>query len=655
MERLTGAGKIFEGIQIGTMKVPNRIAVAPFCTRLATVDGFATPQQISYWGDRACGSGLVIVEVSYIDRKASRTMRNQLGCFGEECHVGLALIAEAIHVQGAKAVLQLNHAGRQSMPEGHFGLPSLAPSAIPYPYKTGPVPTKEMTIEEIEDVIGSFARASKIAMTVGFDGVEFLYGHGYLVAQFLSGYTNKRKDKYGGSLENRARFGIEIIKEAVKACGPGFPICIRISADEYIKDGITLEESQITSKWFEEAGAAYISVSASNHETIEHQMTSIYQSKGNLVYLAEGIKQAVSVPVIAVGGLTPELAVKVIEEGRADMVTIGRGYNADPYFAKKMAEGRPEDIVPCIRCNSCLESEGQERPIRCDANFLTGRNLAYPFKPVREPRKVMIVGGGPGGLEAARVAALRGCKVKLYDENSRLGGAVIAAAVPEFMDDLQRLLMYYEAQIKKLGVEVILNRRVTPALVKSEKPDTLILSLGAKPMETHVPGKDRTIVGQPEDALLGAITLSRNVLLVGGNYISCQLAVHLAQQGKKVVLATSRKEETQLAGELEIENLYKRTSTEALIRMMRDVKVEIYLGYKLVEITSSGAVFQKPDKSRITIQADNVLLCLGYLPKKEELETFKGLAPRILAVGDCVRPRRIGPAIHEGFMAGYEA
>jgi len=654
MKTIPANGKIFSPIQIGSITVPNRIVAAPFCTRQSTVEGYATPELIDYWRERAAGGcGLVIVEACYIDDECSRAERNMLGAFGTDCHVGLAQTAEAIKIYGAKAFLQLAHSGRQTLPTAIGGRETLAPSAIPCPYMSylwgGPNPTKEINHEEIKQVINNFAKACERAKEVGFDGVELHFGHGYLVGSFMSAYMNKRTDEYGGSLENRARFPLEVFKKCQEACGENYPIGVRLTADEYIPGGITLEETKQTSKWLEEAGAAYIHVSASNYETVETQCPTIYQPKGFLVPLAEAIKKEVNVPVIAVAALTADLMVKVIEEDMADMVAVGRGMNADPRMAQKMAEGRTEDIIPCIRCNRCLESEGQDKPTRCDVNFLTGRRLAYPIQPISGKKKVVVVGGGPAGMEAARVAALRGCQVKLYEGKERLGGALIPASVPDFMEDFRSLINYFETQLSKLGVEVILGKQVTPEEVRQDAPDTLVVALGAKPASVKAKGRKGALVRQAVDAVTGGVDLGEEILVVGGSFIACQMAAHWAKIGKKVTLASARQLSSQLAGEIE------PVSKGMLQRLLNELKVNIKPDHFLVEVTDKGGIFRTSGGQKAEIKADNVLLAVGFQPRKTEVEKYRGVARRVFAVGDCVRPRRIGPAVHEGFLAGYEA
>ena len=654
MERWSGKGKIFEPIKIGTITVPNRIVAAPFCSRLADADGFVTPELIDYWHQRAVGGvGMVILEAAAIDRECSRLERNQLAAYSDDCHVGLAVLAEAIQTHGARAILQLAHAGRQTMPPALWGKTPLAPSAIPCPYMSmlmgEPNPTREITVEEIHEVTASFMQAAARARLVGFDGIELHFAHGYLVASFLSPRTNKRNDEYGGSLENRARFGLDILQACRAEVGDGFPIGVRMSGDEFLDDGFKLEESQIFAQWLEAAGADYLHVSASNYETVEMQCSTTYQSHGLLVSLAEAIKARVKVPVITVGSITAELATDIIDSGKADLVAIGRGLNADPHLARKMAEGREDEIIPCIRCNRCVESEGQERPTRCETNFLTGRRLQYPITWLPQPRKVLVIGGGPGGMEAARVAALRGCRVSLYDQKPRLGGALLAASVPQFMDDVRRLIEYYEGQLRRLDVQLYLDSIATPDLVQQEQPDTLILALGGKPMPLPKAfASDGGHAVYVEDALLGQVDVGEKLLILGGNYISCQAAAHFAQEGRHVTLASSRTEPEQLGAELET------ICRSMLVRLLDEQNVELLLGHRLSEVAGDRLLLNS-SHGPTEVAADRALLSLGYLPRKDEIAAYQGLAPRMYAIGDCVRPRRIGPAIHEGFVAGYEA
>lgn len=655
MLNLCGKGKLFEEIWIGTMKVPNRIVAAPFTTRLASVEGFATPELIDYWSQRARGgAGLVIVEACNIDRKTSRLERNQLGIWGEDCHVGLAQIAEAIHTEGARSSIQLCHAGRQTTPAAIEGRLPVGPSPIPCKYMSQllgrPNETRELSIDEIEEIIEDFVSAARRAKGVRFDSIELHFAHGYLVGSFLSNYTNKRNDIYGGPLENRARMALEIVKRIRCELGPGYPIGVRLSGDEYVDGGINIEETKTVAKWLEKAGVDYIHVSASCYETAEMQCPTIYQPEGLLVYLAKQVKKVVHVPVITVAAITPELASDIIEKGDADMVAIGRGLNADPDMPNKIAADRLSDIIPCIRCNRCLEAEGLEIPTRCDVNFLTGRSTEHQINRAGTSKNVVIIGGGPSGLEAARVAALRGHKVKLFEKKSQLGGALLSASVPEFLKDFRKLIAYYETQLVNLGVEIILNKEVQAdgPEITSLTPDVLIIAIGAKPITLKIAGSKNEIVSQVIDVLQGKVALGDNIVIIGGSFVSCQLALYLARQkGKKVIMATKRKSLNVVAREIEI------VSSIQLVRELLNNNVDIRLGYDPVKIDNNVISFRTAGGEIIKINTDNVIASLGFKPDKRKVGSYRQAAPAVYAVGDCIRAKTIGPSIHEGFIAGY--
>lgn len=654
MKRISGNGKLFEKIQIGTMIVPNRFVAAPFCSRLATPEGYATLEVIDYWKQRAAGGcGLVIVEATYIDRKASRIERNQLGVWNDEFKVGLGKIAEAIKIEGSKAVLQLLHAGRQTLPSEIWGLTPIAPSPIPCKYmsallgKTQEV--KEITLKEIEEVIEAFANGARRAKEAGFDAVELHFAHGYLVTSFLSPYTNKRNDNYGGSLQNRARIALEILTRVKQETGQDFPVGVRISAEEFMPEGICIEETKIVSCWLLDNGIDYLHISASNYETAETQCTPTYLPKGYLVPLAEEVKNVVpSLPIIVGGAISPEIAIQVIEENKADLVSFGRGLNADPALPNKMAEGRIEDILRCIRCNRCLEAVDSGRPPYCDINFLSTRNLSYPLIKLNSPRKVIVVGGGPSGLESARVAALRGCNVDLYEKTEYLGGALIAASRPKFSTDILNLVKYYERKLDQLGVRVLIKQQADSNFVKELKPDTVIVALGSEPLPLNIKGGDSSKVIQASKLLRDNIQIGDNLVVLGGGFISCQVSAYLAQEGKKVTIVTARKKLEQIAGEIDA------VSQKVLLRLLNELKITIYMGLIPQEVTDQGLIC-KNHEDYIFLPSENVIVSMGFFPKKKEALTFKNSASRVFIIGDCVRPRWIGPAIHDGFIAGYRA
>ncbi|MDP2727074.1 MAG: tRNA-dihydrouridine synthase, partial [Dehalococcoidia bacterium] len=348
---------------------------------------------------------------------------------------GLARLAEGIKRYGARACLQLAHCGRQRF----FGTqPVLAPSAVPWEAllkRKGPMSIpREITIDEIHEVVEAFGQAAKRVERAGFDMVEIHGGHGYLVTGFLSPHTNRRADCYGGDLNARMRFVLEVVRSIRSKVSPGFPVGIRLSGAEYLEDGITVEETVQVARELERVGIDYIHISGGNHHTIEYEVAPMYQPLALHVHAAEAVKRAVRIPVMASGSITgPELGEEILESGKADFISMGRPFLADPYFANKTAEGRPEDICRCIRCNEgCNQrATGLSRGIGCSLNVATGREHLYAeIAPAAKPKKVMVVGGGPAGMEAARVAALRGHEVTLYEKTDRLGGYLVVGSVP---------------------------------------------------------------------------------------------------------------------------------------------------------------------------------------------------------------------------------
>jgi 2,4-dienoyl-CoA reductase-like NADH-dependent reductase (Old Yellow Enzyme family)/thioredoxin reductase len=645
--------KLFEPIKIGEMELRNRFVAAATSTRLASPEGYATRGLIDYWSARAKGGcGLVIVEAACVDIKTSRIERNQVGAYTDECHVGLCELAESIQMHGAKAALQILHAGRQTTAFANYGNTPIAPSPIPCKYMSENIgqinKTKEISLAEIEEVINAHADAAGRVKAAGFNAIEIHGAHGYLIASFLSPYTNKRKDRYGGSLENRARFALEIVERVREKVGKNFPIIFRITASECMgEEGITPKEAKVTAKWLEDASVDCLHVSASNYETVEWQCPVMYQPYGILIDFAAEIKKEVNVPVIAVGSITPELAIKTVEEGKADMVAISRGLIADPDFPNKIAENRLEDIRPCLRCEEgCLLGEALERPVRCDVNFLAGRESYIDTRPAVKSLEVTVIGGGPGGMEAARVAALRGHNVTLYDENNKLGGLLIPAGIPPFKNDIRLLNKYLEIQLKKLGVKVKLGKKVEPSDLKAKKPDAIIVAIGSKPSCPDIKGFNKGIVVDPIDLLLNKRKVGQTVIVSGGGFIGCEVAAYLGQQKKKVFL-TTRRAENQIAGEMEY------AVRKVLRGMLKESNVEIRPEVTLSEVLDNGATFLDKKLNKLTIRADNIIPCTGFTPKKEEAKAFKGIAPRFYAVGDCVEVRRVGPAIHEGYFAAY--
>lgn len=636
---------LFQPGNIGKLKLKNRLIKAPTDVHLGSHDGSVNERLIRYYREEARGGlGLIIVEFAYVDHKASQSTSCQLCVADNEYVAGLSLLSQAIQAEGAKAALQIAHAGRQKF----LGVqPIKAPSAIPWEQlyaEYGPAAMPQaLTFEEIQEIIEAFGAAAQRVVKAGFDMLEVHAAHGYLLTNFLSPRTNKRTDWYGGSLENRMRFLLEIVSKVRQKIGPDFPLSVRLSGTEYEPDGIMIEESVETAKALEKLGVNAIHVSGGIHHRLVREIAPMGIPRGNQIWAAEAVKKAVKIPVIASGSINiPELAEETIAKGKADFISMGRPIIADPHWANKAREGRPEDIVICIRCNECLDRGAHlMRALPCTVNPTFGREDELAITPAPHPRKVAIIGGGPAGMEAARVCTLRGHNVTVF-EKRELGGALLEASVPDFKDELKRLLKYYTTQMNKLKVKVV-KEEATLATIKKGGFDAVIVATGATPMKPKIAGIDKPNVSHVIDVFRGTAKLGKKVVIIGGGIIGVEAGLYLMQQGKQIAFTTRQNE--LMSG---ITLLEKTAYNEELA----EKHIKIYTGKELASIKSNGVVVIGRNKKEETIPADSVVLNSGYLADTKLTDQLQKEADLdVYAVGDCVAPRRIFDAIHEGFMA----
>jgi 2,4-dienoyl-CoA reductase-like NADH-dependent reductase (Old Yellow Enzyme family)/thioredoxin reductase len=629
---------------IGNVEIKNRIIKAPQTTGMGGRDGSVTPRLLRFYKELALGgAGMIIVEYTFIDHIASKSAHCQTGIADNEFIAGLALLAETIKDNGARACLQIEHCGRQKF----LGTPPIkAPSRVPWEElyaMTGVVP-EELTIEEIQQIVKAFGDAALRTKQAGFDMVEVHGAHGYLITEFLSPRTNKRTDWYGGSLENRMRFLIEVIRDIKRKVGPDFPVGVRLSGSEYEPDGVKIEETIEVAKALEKEGVSYIHVSGGNHHTMMHQVVPMYLPLAHNIWAAEAVKKEVKIPVIGSGSIqTPQLAEEILAAGKCDFVALGRPLLADPYWPKKAEEGRPEDIVPCIRCNDgCLERTLMRwQAIKCTVNPLLGREDDFKIVPTEKPKNVIIVGGGPAGMQAAIIAKLRGHNVTLY-EKRKLGGLLNEASVPEFKADLRRLVNYFITQIQKLGIKVIYEE-ATVEKIKNSKCDALIVAVGGKPIIPDIPGKDEPIVVSALDVLSGVKDVGEKVAVIGGGIVGTETAWYLAQRGKKVIA-------------IEITEDYAIDIWPGvksyILDELKKLGVEIHTGQRLESISKDG-IITTVDKHGVKrrFKVDNVVLALGFTRDDELINKYKEACDEVYVIGDATEPRKIFDAIHEGHRA----
>jgi len=642
--------KLFEPGYIGKMKVNNRIVKAPTEMTYANRDGSVSERMLRYYKDVALGgSGLVLVEMTSIDDKGSEYGFATPAIYDHKFMPGMALLAQTIKKNGAKAGLQLYHGGANR----HWK-PIKAPSPIPWGVAFAQVGfasiPHQLSISEIEEIIEAFGDCALRGKQVGFDIIEVHGAHGYLITQFLSPLTNKRTDWYGGSLENRMRFLIQIATNVRNKVGPSFPISIRLSGSEYVEGGITIEETTKVAKALEQIGVDVLDISGGGRGSGQKLVVPMYYPEGVNVWAAEAIKEAVSIPIIVCGSINrPELAEQILEEGKADFIGMARALLADPYLPKKANEGRVEDIVPCIRCcgDGCTNTERKGfGGVLCTVNVAIGKEDESRIEAAKEPKDVAIIGGGPAGMKAAQVAALSGHRVTLF-EKRELGGHLIEAGVPEFKKDIRRLVLYLINQIRKLEVRIIEKEAKAEDIIRGGF-HVVIVATGSTSLKPRIPGVHKSIVVDALEVLSGVET-GNNVIIVGGGAVGCDTALFIASKGKNVTVVEMRDD---IAKETDDPvDMHTIPASITFWDKFTEAGVRVFTRTKLDTILDDGIVVTNKSGVKSKLAADSVVLALGFTPVAwDGLDEISDKV-EVRMVGDCVEPRKIFDAIHEGYLA----
>ncbi|MDP6073228.1 MAG: FAD-dependent oxidoreductase [SAR202 cluster bacterium] len=637
---------LFSPASIGRMTVRNRTVMAPIVTQFATDTGAASSVHVAYLGERAKGGvGLIIAEASYINTEG-RAWSCGLGIDRDPVISSHLQVTEAVHRYGGKIAIQLHHGGNKANPTYNGGrllsASDVADGAFPAP--------EPMTSDDIADVIESFAGAADRAKRAGYDAVELHGAHGYLLHQFMSPATNHRTDEYGGSIENRARFAREVIQGVRQATGLGYPIIIRMSAE----GGYGLEDAVIFAKDFEEAGADAINVSQGGTaptSIMPPETSPMAVAFGYLAGHAETIKQAVDIPVIVVGEIRePAMAEDILSSGKADFVALARPLLADPHWAAKAGRGDADRILRCISCDTCRLNLSKNAPIRCLINPKLGREqwLDDP-EPVSASKKVMVVGGGPAGMEVARVAATRGHQVSLYEAESTLGGGQLALAkAPPYKDRLSWLEDYLANELDRVPVKQHLNTRVDANTVASEAPDVLVVATGAAPLIPAIPGIDGDNVSTAFDVLAGnRIPENERVAILGGRQVGCETAEFLLERGNQVTIV-ARSPESQLVIEA------PATYRNALLLRLRNAGVAFITEHDVTDVRSDGLTLSGPDGAARELAADRVIIARGAVSQRVLAEDVGAAVPEVHIIGDSEDPRTIEEAMYEGTLLGRQ-
>lgn len=633
--------KLWEPIQVGSYKFKNRIVMAPMETRLSTPEGDTTKEMCDYYAERAKGgAAAIIVENTFVDKIASRSSLVSSGLYSDHLIAGKYKLAEAIKDNGAVAILQISHGGIQANAAAVPGVQCVGPSAVGSKF-VGRIP-RELSIKEIVAIEDAFAQAARRAKMAGFDGVEIHGAHGYLICSFLSPYTNKRTDEYGGSFENRARFPLNIIRKVREQVGPDFLVGYRISGEEKVEGGLTIEDTCRFGKMIEDQ-VDYIHVSVGNYETMATWMMSpLYRPQGAIVNLASAMKKAVTkTKVMTVNALNAELGEKALENGDADLVAYGRALIADPQLPNKIKAGRFEDIRPCMRGNEgCISLFFSGCPMRCEVNPQAGREASYRIREARQKKNVVVVGGGMAGMEAARVADLYGHKVTLIEKSNVFGGHFIEGTIPSFKAEAKDVLEWERTQIAKSRVNVLMNTKATPELVKNLKPDALIIAVGSDYMLPNIPGIHDAITAKT--ALEDPENVGEKVVVIGGGLVGAETALYLGQKGRDVTILE------------QLDKIVPQDEPLSQIALgveLESAKVKIHTGAKVVDIDKDGAVYEDKDGNKHKVMADTIIAAIGLGANKAAAAKFEGICCdcSTYIIGDAVTARKIYDCMHEAW------
>lgn len=661
---------LFSPIQIRSLQIKNRIVMTAMHLGY-TPKGEMTDQLVAFYAERARGGvGLIIVGGCPVDKYGGAA--GMIALTEDRFIPGLERLTRAVKDGGARIAAQLYHAGRYTHSALIGGLKPFSCSAVRSKL-TGETP-RALELDEIPGVQDRFAEAALRARRSGFDAVEILGSAGYLICQFLSPMTNLRQDRYGGSLENRMRFGIEVVEKVREAVGPDYPVFLRLAGHDFMEGGHTNREARIFASEVEKAGIDLFDVTGGWHETRIPQLT-MHVPQGAFTYLAQGIKSTVCAPVIASNRINdPRLAEQILRNGEADMVTMARGLLADPDLPNKAREGKSSLIYHCVACNQgCFDRIFQLRPVTCLVNPRAGLEWDEKIPPTTRAKKVLVIGGGPAGMKAACTAAIRGHAVLLVEKGTALGGQLLLNEFIPGRQEMIRATRDLEHNLRALAVETLLCTEADASFVKQHSPDAVILATGAAPALPALTGIHDENVTTAWDVLSGEKGVKKRVVIIGGNAVGLETALYLASQGTLSpeglhFLLTTGAESTETLSwllnrgnkDVTVVEMTKRAGTDiggstrwTVMAELRRLGVSIMTSTRALEITEQGVVVEK-DESRKLLPADTVVIAAGSMPVNSLARELEGLVGEIHVVGDARTPRNALEAIRDGWLAGLK-
>jgi 2,4-dienoyl-CoA reductase-like NADH-dependent reductase (Old Yellow Enzyme family)/thioredoxin reductase len=635
---------MLQPFQLGSLTLPNRVVMTTVKLGYGTAKGEVTDRHAAFYVRRAQGgAGLITSEPMYVQLNG-RELPTQLGIDADELVSGLQRLTQAVHAAGGLMMAHINHAGRAANPKLVPTEELVSASEVLCP--TNRVVPRSMNQNEIEEVVAAFGAAARRVQAADFDAIEVPFSHGYLIHQFLSPHTNHRRDDYGGTFEKRLRFGREVIAAVREQVGSEFPIVVRLNAEDYVDAGLKLKDAIEIARNLEALGANAISVTSGTMcESVPFCLYPSGTPKAHLLPMAARIREAIKLPVIVAGRIrSPSVAREALAAGQTDLIGLGRPFLADPDWVRKSEAGDEQAILLCAACHQgCLAQLRQGKGTHCMFNPLTGRESEIQLTKAETSRRVMVVGGGPAGLESAHTAAQRGHQVSLYEKEDRLGGQFHLAARAPFKEEFLDVIRVLSLMVERAGVEVHLSTRVTSQMVTNTDPEVVIIATGGIPLTIPFPGLNETRWLMASDLLEGALAVETpSALVIGGGLVGLEVADLLACQGKRITVVEMLPE---VGSDMDL------LARSMLLRRLQKQNVIIHTSTKVTRL-ERDTVFARQNDREIQLPIETVVIAVGVRPNRELVESLELNGIEMHVIGDAAQPRKALEAIWEGFEVG---